>query len=324
MKKTSSMSKLLSCTKRQSASKLSPFDHSSMIRKSNAALGFTTRAASKRKLDDLRIALERHHNEVDDTKNATFSPRFVDQSCNNREQDETQYRFFRPSNLSPASPIRGQSKSPTIPSTDLPPSLPRRSGSVENTGIPPLSTSLSQQHHQNARFSAFTSEVASRNAPLPTRNLRGDSNPFWDSTSHIDTPPSYHRQVSVNTQLNNMSLSVPRRNKLGPDSKAPTLSLPFQRTVEIRPGVMAKVRGAQETWSCLQRDFYQASPCQACKVELTSIQNLDYVLCPTCGQLTALGGGGGVGLGFTFSDLRRWELGNQRVGARIDRLTLYS
>lgn len=182
-------------------------------------------------------------------------------------------------------------------------------GSVENTGLP-LPTSFSQQSH-NARFVANSNLAGSRKDSGVSRSLRG-LNPFWDSTTRVDLPPSYHRHESVSTQLNKMCLSSSSSDKPGGLSPSLKLTLPFQHTVEIQPGVMAKVRGAQETWSCLKRDFYQSSVCRGCNIELTCIRDLDYVLCPTCGHLTTLDGGGGVGLGFTFSDLRRWELGNQK------------
>lgn len=289
MKKETSMTKLLPCSKRKSTGKLTQFEDASMLRKSYASLA---RATSKRKLD-IRIAFD--HPNDDNTQNARFEPLHRPSNMDRRSHVDANllHRFFGPS------------------PSDLPPSLPRRCGSVENTRITLPDTSSQKCH--NARFAtSIAKDGGERNAPQPTRSVR-EHNPFWDSTSHVDLPPSYHRQESVNTQLNKMCLSTSTSNKmLG--AKTLPLSLPFQHTIEVRPGVVAKVRGAQETWSCLKRDFYQATACQACTTELTCIQDLDYILCPNCKQLTTLmaGGGGGVGLGFTFTDLKRWELGNRK------------
>jgi hypothetical protein len=258
MKKDTSTSKLVSCNKRRSTGKLSLFEPATLLRSSKGSAA----------------VLARKHIEPGDTRNATFKCRL---------SDEAFQRLYH-------------QKSP-VQQTDLPPSLPKRFGSVENAGtLHPVGTDCGAES-QNARFDSVK------------------HNPFWESTRRVDLPPSYNRPESVSTQLNKMCLSVdvPNRTKVerhSSYSKKPLLSLPLQRAIEVSPRVMAKVRGPQETWSCLKRDFYQACSCQNCKIELTCIQDLDFVLCPTCSQLTTLEArGGGVGLGFTFNDLRRWEVG---------------
>ena len=293
MKKDTSMNKLLPCRKRKSTGKLNHFEDASMIRKSHASLGVMARVTSKRKLD-IRTALD--HQNGDNTQNATFEPLHRSSNMDRPSHVDANllHRFFGPSTF------------------DLPPSLPKRFGSIENTRIS-LPVTSNQMCH-NARFAtSIAQDGGERNAPQPVRSLR-EHNPFWDYSSRVDLPPSYQRHDSVSAQLSKMCLSRSNSNKML-CAKAPPLSLPFQQAIEIRPGVVAKVRSAQETWSCLKRDFYQASACKACKTELTCIQDLDFVLCPSCGQLTSLtlGGGGGVGLGFTFSDLRRWELETQSL-----------
>lgn len=105
----------------------------------------------------------------------------------------------------------------------------------------------------------------------------------------------------------------------------------IRRTIEISPGVYVRLRGAKETWDCIGRDFYIPCTCFACSQELCCIQDADYVLCPTCRVMspmdtttyssesnnataasstyTAAGFEleGGVGLGFTFDDLLKWQ-----------------
>jgi hypothetical protein len=83
-------------------------------------------------------------------------------------------------------------------------------------------------------------------------------------------------------------------------------------TLEIAPGHYARLRGADETWACVERDFYMPVTCFACTSELCCIQDATYVLCPNCRVVSPMDGmepthDGGVGLGFTMDDLCRWQ-----------------
>ena len=82
--------------------------------------------------------------------------------------------------------------------------------------------------------------------------------------------------------------------------------------IEIAPGIMARLRGAQETWSCVENDFYLPTTCFCCSSDLFCIMDANYVLCPMCKVVSPLEGcatgmDGGVGLGFTFDDLQQWQ-----------------
>jgi hypothetical protein len=109
-----------------------------------------------------------------------------------------------------------------------------------------------------------------------------------------------------------------------------------RRTIEISPGVHVRLRGAEETWDCIGRDFFIPCLCFGCSVELCCIQDADYVLCPKCRAVspmdtTSYGSEsanaiadassgpastagtvheGGIGLGFTFDDLMKWQAEN--------------
>jgi hypothetical protein len=93
--------------------------------------------------------------------------------------------------------------------------------------------------------------------------------------------------------------------------------------IEIMPGVLARLRGAKETWKCVENDFYLPVTCFSCTTGLCCIMDANYVLCPLCRVISPLEGcatdqNGGVGLGFTVDDLRQWQyeilLRRQRPG----------
>jgi hypothetical protein len=103
-----------------------------------------------------------------------------------------------------------------------------------------------------------------------------------------------------------------------------------RRTIEISPGACVRLRGAEETWDCIGRDFFMPCTCFGCLHELCCIQDADYVLCPKCRVVSPMDSTfygsessyptaasststasieheGGVGLGFTFDDLLKWQ-----------------
>jgi hypothetical protein len=85
-----------------------------------------------------------------------------------------------------------------------------------------------------------------------------------------------------------------------------------QTTLEISPGVHVRLRGASETWKAIENDFYMPAECVCCESTIFCIQNADFVLCPDCRVVSRMEGVssrgmGGVGLGFKYEDLARWQ-----------------
>jgi hypothetical protein len=100
-------------------------------------------------------------------------------------------------------------------------------------------------------------------------------------------------------------LAVPELSQMPP----PPLSQP---TIEISPGVHVRLRGADETWKAIENDCYMPAECICCESTIFCIQNADYVLCPDCRVVSRMEGNsshgiGGVGLGFKYEDLARWQ-----------------
>jgi hypothetical protein len=87
---------------------------------------------------------------------------------------------------------------------------------------------------------------------------------------------------------------------------------PSQSSIEISPGVQVRLRGADETWRAIEYDYYMPAECICCESTIFCIQDADYVLCPDCRVVSRLEGSssrgmGGVGLGFKYEDLARWQ-----------------
>jgi hypothetical protein len=87
---------------------------------------------------------------------------------------------------------------------------------------------------------------------------------------------------------------------------------PPQPTIEISPGVHLRLRGADETWKAIANDYYMPAECICCESAIFCIQDADYVLCPDCRVVSLMEGPssrgmGGVGLGFKYEDLARWQ-----------------
>lgn len=97
----------------------------------------------------------------------------------------------------------------------------------------------------------------------------------------------------------------------GPSSgKGPSGGAEGENRIMIAPGVTARLRGAKETWACIEQDAFLPTQCFCCEAEICCIMDASYVLCPACKVVSPLENGveeGGVGLGFTFEDLQKWQ-----------------
>jgi hypothetical protein len=92
----------------------------------------------------------------------------------------------------------------------------------------------------------------------------------------------------------------------------PPPSPSLYQTIEISPGVHVRLRGADETWKAVENDFYMPAECICCESTIFCIKNADYILCPNCRVVSRMEdlsshGMGGVGLGFKYEDLARWQ-----------------
>ena len=102
-------------------------------------------------------------------------------------------------------------------------------------------------------------------------------------------------------------------------------------TIEVAPGVTARLRGAKESYECVKHDFFLPTKCFCCSLDLFCIMDASYVLCPTCKVVGPLGEGhgdggmmsnGGVALGITSEVLLQWqsEIAREAMNGNISRL----
>jgi hypothetical protein len=71
-----------------------------------------------------------------------------------------------------------------------------------------------------------------------------------------------------------------------------------------------------QTWKAVHIDFFTPAFCVACSNDIFCIADAEFVICPHCKVITSLNGEGetsgceklyGVGLGFTFENLYKWQ-----------------
>jgi hypothetical protein len=173
---------------------------------------------------------------------------------------------------------------------------------IENTS--PLGPRESHATVRNPGFAYPLSQYDRQVSGVPTlvasdaRSAEESRDFWWNKSSHHS--PSLDRKRAAKPDLS-------------PISPPPS---PPQLTLEISPGLHVRLRGADETWKAIANDFYMPADCICCESMIFCIQNADYVLCPDCRVVSRMedpssprgvGDVGGVGLGFKYEDLARWQ-----------------
>jgi len=86
-----------------------------------------------------------------------------------------------------------------------------------------------------------------------------------------------------------------------------------QMEIEVSPGYYLRIRGAAETNRAIQQGRVRPTVCSCCTNQLYCIMVAEYVICPTCREISpvdfkhnnSLGQVGGVGLGLTPDSLQQ-------------------
>jgi hypothetical protein len=129
-------------------------------------------------------------------------------------------------------------------------------------------------------------------------------------TNRPELSGSYHhpsRPSFSSTSEPNISSRVLPQTTSCSSVRPPATNGEGRRTIEISPGLVATIRGAEETKQAIARNFVIYPDCMSCNMNLTCIADADYVICPDCKVISPSGSniahsndmdwGGGVGLG---------------------------
>jgi hypothetical protein len=152
---------------------------------------------------------------------------------------------------------------------------------------------------QNSNYCEHRAVAASSKTFFRYHN---DCNNGYDhfTTSQYDQKCSASRGIAGATAMSN-------RHKRGNTNNGAVKC----KMIEVAPGEFMRLRGAHETWTAIQNDFYVPCACFCCDLTLFCIQDATYVLCPDCQVVNPLekidGYDGGVGLGFTMKELAEWQ-----------------
>ena len=155
-------------------------------------------------------------------------------------------------------------------------------------------------------------------SPSSSSTSNGDHHHVWEPDKEIDVrkpPPlsvSAFDPVVVQKAQKHIPTAAATMIATTPDDVPEEDALQPQKphVIDIAPGISARLRGAQETWSCIQNDTFLPTQCVCCALTMCCMEDAQYVLCPACRVVSPLAAGrshGGVGLGFTVDDLQRWQ-----------------
>jgi hypothetical protein len=155
--------------------------------------------------------------------------------------------------------------------------------------------------HQDLQDPIGKTRAPERREFPPHYNVR-NSGPLSHHNRHVSGVPSL---VASDASSAEESRELSQMPLLPPAPSPPP-------TIEISPGVQVRLRGADETWKAIENDYYMPAECICCESTIFCIQDADYVLCPDCRVVSRMEGlssrgMGGVGLGFKYEALARWQ-----------------
>eukprot|EP00977_Amphora_coffeiformis_P025331 scaffold19245_cov199-Amphora_coffeaeformis.AAC.26 len=174
------------------------------------------------------------------------------------------------------------------------------------------------QPRYSPQIQAQQHEIPQTNTEYSRDNNNKNNTPQFNRPPLFSGPPPPHSYLSprrtVMPQPQPQYESPARgRRMMGMAHNAPTM-------IEIAPGIKSPLRGAKETWHCVENDNYIVTTCIDCRLDICCIADASFVLCPACkvvspsssssslsGNATNADYDGGVGLGFTMQNLQEWQ-----------------
>ena len=216
-------------------------------------------------------------------------------------------------------------KSSLSPRKNAPASLAPQNNMCDALAAPPLSRPppppLSRNSNSSSRpgvsfqrnDDAVAAKVSTFDRPMPEASMQPNIRPFdpvaakiasFDNPSRQTPAMPNHDPIAAKIAAHDNQRSMPMQPGSSDNSEVTYM--------EIAPGERVRLRGARETWQCVENDFYLPTTCFSCDTDLCCIMDASYVLCPLCKVVSPVEGwaggpDGGVGLGFTYTDLANWQ-----------------
>ncbi|CAB9500973.1 expressed unknown protein [Seminavis robusta] len=171
-----------------------------------------------------------------------------------------------------------------------------------------------QDHFRHPRgFQHGGSPGGSGSIPSAAALSSGSSSSWSDEEEHQHSPVA--RQFldylggSSSSRAHAARIPQRRRSSDGSSSNAASAA---PTMVEISPGVHEPLRGTEETMRAVRLDFYVPLTCFGCSLDVFSIADAKFVICPECRVVSPIEEGAwdgqkleqrGLGLGFTCESL---------------------
>ena len=280
---------------------------------------------SRLSIDEFRAL--RKHTASSSTRPSTTSR--SSRSSYKRDSDEASVYSMddaRVRSRSSASVYSGNSSVSSRRSTDT---VSRCSTASSTSGPNSVDLYLASKTHRTRRREASggggsSGDSVSSRRSLDENRLRSSSRDRSGGDSRLARHMSSSSSVRDTTDHSRRTVRGGKRYGASTCGAASVSSLPVRRpqsipeappTIEVAPGVTARLRGAKESYECVKHDFFLPTKCFCCSLELFCIMDASYVLCPTCKVVGPLGEGdgdmmgsnGGVALGITSDVLLQWQ-----------------
>lgn len=186
-----------------------------------------------------------------------------------------------------------------------------------------------QSGHFSSNVSSCGGSVGSRSAPARRTPIPREPSLYRPESSHSHRRTfAYGKRNSMPENTNNQTprhhhcppqhIDIVLSQEHGPHNRRASCSdVPQQTMVDIAPGVQAPLRGTQETYKAVAKDFYGNISCFGCNLELCCIADVSYVVCPECKVISPLEGTKfegkdiqrhGLGLGFNYESLFQMQV----------------
>jgi hypothetical protein len=150
------------------------------------------------------------------------------------------------------------------------------------------------------------------------RSLSSRSSDEEDNYRRIVPPGRRPGYDDSNNGFYQNSVHGSQQSQMPPDMQPRRRSHSSSLQIEIAPGVLAPLRGAEETLAAVEEGNVEQCECIICTMQLICIADAEYVLCPECKVVIPLPvsrpDARGVGLGMSLDEYNNPRSGNRHAG----------